>query len=109
MTHTTTQPTRHTSSEPRGGIHTMTTITDHTPSAGAAPDTSFSGRPITQYSRRRIFTIWAAAAIPMAVLSWIVAPAIADGSGAESLVKPLLACMAAGLVWQFAIVAVLVG
>ena len=28
--------------------------------------------------------IWAAAAIPMGILSWIVAPAIADGSGIES-------------------------
>ena len=73
------------------------TTTDHTPSVDVPPNPAGPGRPITQYSRRRILTIWAAAAIPMAGLSWIVAPAIADGGDAESLFKPLLACMAVGL------------
>ena len=64
---------------------------------------------ITQYSRRSIFAIWAAAALPMAALSWIVAPALADGSSAESLVRPLLVCLTAGLIWQFVLVLGLVG
>ncbi len=64
---------------------------------------------VTQYSRRGIFAIWAAAALPMAALAWIVAPAIADGSGVESLMKPLLACLTIGLVWQFVLVMALVG
>ena len=45
----------------------------------------------------------------MGALSWIVAPAIADGSGIESLVRPLSACLTAGLIWQFVLVMVLVG
>lgn len=64
---------------------------------------------VTQYSRRAILAIWAAAALPMGALSWIVAPAIADGSGIESLIRPLLACLTAGLIWQFVLVMALVG
>jgi uncharacterized protein len=64
---------------------------------------------VTQYSRRAIFAIWAAAALPMAALAWIVAPAIADGNGIESLVRPLIACLTIGLVWQFVLAVVLVG
>ena len=80
------------------------------------PQTTGHGRPphtgevtVTQYSRRGIFAIWAAAALPMGALSWIVAPAIADGNGIESLMKPLLACLTIGLVWQFVLVMALVG
>ena len=36
---------------------------------------------VTQYSRRGILAIWAAAALPMGALSWIVAPAIAAMRG----------------------------
>ncbi len=64
---------------------------------------------ITQYSRKTIFAIWAAAALPMGGLAWILAPAIADGNGIESLVRPLIACMTAGLVWQFVLAVGLVG
>ena len=85
-----------------------TTLIDHTPSVDIAPSTG-PGRPITQYTRRQTYAIWAAAAIPMGVLSWVVAPAIADGGGIESLFKPLLACLTVGLVWQFVLVVGLVG
>jgi membrane protease YdiL (CAAX protease family) len=63
---------------------------------------------ITQYSRRAIVAIWAAAALPMGVLAWIVAPAIAGGGGIP-FARALLVCLTAGLIWQFALVAVLVG
>jgi membrane protease YdiL (CAAX protease family) len=45
----------------------------------------------------------------MAALAWIVAPAIADGNDIESLVRPLIACLTMGLVWQFMLAVVLVG
>ena len=64
---------------------------------------------VTQYSRRGIYLIWAAAALPMGVLSWIVAPAIADGGGIEAMVRPLIACLTVGLVWQFVLAMALVG
>jgi membrane protease YdiL (CAAX protease family) len=45
----------------------------------------------------------------MGVLSWIAAPLIADQmSGAGSLVRALLITLTAGLVWQFALVLILV-
>jgi uncharacterized protein len=64
---------------------------------------------VTQYSRKAIAAIWAAAALPMGALAWIVAPAIADGDDIESLVRPLIACLTAGLIWQFVLVMALVG
>ena len=64
---------------------------------------------VTQYSRRSILAIWAAAALPVGALSWIVAPAIADGGGAESLTRPLVVCLTAGLIWQFVLAMGLVG
>lgn len=64
---------------------------------------------VNQYSRKTILAIWAAAALPMGALAWIVAPAIADGSSADSLIRPLIVCLTAGLVWQFVLVVGLVG
>ena len=63
---------------------------------------------ITQYSRRAIVAIWAAAALPMGVLAWVIAPAIA-GRGGMPLARALLICLTAGLIWQFVLVAGLVG
>src|SRR5919199_5452855 len=66
---------------------------------------------IPQLGRRAIFTIWAAAALPMAALAWLVAPPVADrlsGEGNVPMAKALLACLTIGLIWQFVLVAVLV-
>ena len=85
----------------------MTAITASARPTVTAPETG--AVTITQYRRRQIYAIWAAAAIPMGVLAWIVAPAIADGSDAASLVHPLIACITVGLVWQFVLAMALVG
>ena len=87
-----------------------TTLTEQTkPSpTDAAPSTV----EIPQYRRRTIFAIWAAAALPMAALAWIVAPALADrfaGDGVVPMAKALIVCLTGGLVWQFVMVLVLVG
>jgi CAAX protease family protein len=66
---------------------------------------------IPQYRRRAVFAVWAAAALPMAALAWLVAPALEDrfaGDGNVPMAKALLACLTVGLVWQFVLVAVLV-
>jgi membrane protease YdiL (CAAX protease family) len=66
---------------------------------------------IPQYSILKILAVWAAAALPMAALAWLVAPALEDSfSGEENvpLVKALLICLTAGLIWQFVLVVVLV-
>jgi uncharacterized protein len=79
------------------------------------PDTSNLDRScrrspitITQYSRRATLAIWAAAALPMGALAWIVAPAFANDSG-TSLSRALLVCLTVGLAWQFVLVVALVG
>jgi membrane protease YdiL (CAAX protease family) len=66
---------------------------------------------ITQYSLARILAVWAAAALPMGVLVWIVAPAIKDsfsGVGNVPLFKALLLLITIGLIWQFVLVVGLV-
>ena len=66
---------------------------------------------VKQYSLLKILAVWAAAALPMAALAWLVAPALEDSFGGEEnvpLVKALLICLTAGLIWQFVLVVVLV-
>jgi membrane protease YdiL (CAAX protease family) len=60
------------------------------------------GTGVPQYSRARVLGIWAAAALPMGALAWIVAPAVAGEDG--NLVPVLIVCLTAGLVWQFVLV-----
>jgi uncharacterized protein len=65
---------------------------------------------IPQYGLRAIFAVWAAAALPMAALAWLVAPALKDqfaGTGNIPFFKALNVCLTIGLVWQFVLVATL--
>jgi hypothetical protein len=62
-----------------------------------------------QYSLAKILGIWAAAALPMAALAWIVAPWVADRlDGPLALPRALLALLTVGLIWQFVLVMILV-
>ena len=66
---------------------------------------------IPQYSRRAIFAIWAAAALPMAAAAWLITPLLADRFGGDGIVpmaKALYVTLSVALVWQFVLVAVLV-
>jgi membrane protease YdiL (CAAX protease family) len=66
---------------------------------------------IPQYSLTKILAVWAAAALPMGALAWIVAPVLDDHFSGEAnvpLVKALLLLLAAGLIWQFVLVLILV-
>lgn len=66
---------------------------------------------VRQYSLAQILAVWAAAVLPMAVLAWLVAPALEDnfsGTGNVPMAKALLVCLTVGLIWQFFLVAVLV-
>jgi membrane protease YdiL (CAAX protease family) len=65
---------------------------------------------VRQYSLARILAVWAAAAIPMAVLAWVVAPLLAVLLGGDDVtfIKVLLLCILAGLIWQFVLVMLLV-
>ena len=53
--------------------------------------------------------VWAAAAIPMGLLAWVVAPLLARTfSGPAALPRALILTLAAGLIWQFALVLIVV-
>jgi membrane protease YdiL (CAAX protease family) len=64
---------------------------------------------IQQYSFKKIVAVWAAAALPMGFLAWVVAPLLEDQfSGPEPLMQSLLVCLTVGLAWQFVLVLILV-
>ena len=66
---------------------------------------------VRQYSLGQILAVWAAAALPMGILAWIVAPRLADtfaGPGDVPMMKALLLLITGGLIWQFVLVAGLV-
>lgn len=69
-----------------------------------------AGVSLPQYSRMQVVLIWGAAAVPMALLGWIVNPLVAgpiDGkSGIPGTARVLL--MTLGLAWQFVMVLLLV-
>lgn len=60
---------------------------------------------LPQYSLRQILLIWAAAAIPMGILGWVVAPALTHISQTPALIR--LAVLTVGLIWQFVLVMIL--
>jgi CAAX protease family protein len=66
---------------------------------------------VKQYSLAQILALWAAAAIPMAILVWVVAPLLGNllGGGDEAFIKALLLCITAGLIWQFVLTLILTG
>jgi uncharacterized protein len=64
------------------------------------------GVTIPQYSLGKIVWIWAAAAIPMGILGWMVAPALAHDAQRPASVR--LAVLTAGLIWQFILVLILI-
>jgi uncharacterized protein len=80
-------------------------------SVASRTDAAVSSVEITQLSKRAILAIWAAAALPMAALAWLVAPVLEDrfsGEGVVPMAKALVVSLAIGLVWQFVLVMVLV-
>jgi CAAX protease family protein len=62
-----------------------------------------------QYSLTEIVLVWAAAALPMALMAWVAAPLLREAlSGDERLIKALLITLTVGLIWQFVLVLILV-
>jgi hypothetical protein len=91
-------------------VITMSTPSIATPAVGlrvrqAEEAERYAG--IKQYSLGQIFAVWAAAALPMGILAWIVAPAIKDGFGGTGdvpLIKALLLLLTGGMIWEFVLV-----
>src|SRR3982751_2230636 len=64
---------------------------------------------IPTWTRGTVLKVWAAAALPMAALAWVVAPLLARTfSGPTALPRALILALGAGLVWQFALVLIVV-
>src|SRR5215218_6729261 len=60
---------------------------------------------VRQYSLVQILAVWAAAALPMGALAWVVAPLVAGRiSGPLALPRTLLVLLTLGLIWQFVLV-----
>jgi membrane protease YdiL (CAAX protease family) len=60
---------------------------------------------IPQYNLGKILLVWAAAAVPMGLLGWVVAPALAHVTQTPVIVR--LSVLTVGLVWQFLLVMML--
>jgi len=58
-----------------------------------------------QYSLAKILGIWAAAAVPMAILGWIVAPALAPDMALDPIGAAVtrVGVLTVGLIWQFVV------
>ncbi len=72
------------------------------------PETELEGEVIAipQYSLGQILAIWAAAAVPMAILGWVVTPVLAANQQMPGIVRAAL--LTVGLAWQFALVVFLI-
>jgi membrane protease YdiL (CAAX protease family) len=78
--------------------------TDLRPRPGTEPD-----QQLRQYGLARIVGTWAAAALPMATLAWVIAPRLGHVLGGPTgLPRALILALLAGLIWQFLLVLVLV-
>ena len=96
----------------QGGVMSTTSVSVPAPRAHTGRREEVDRhQAVTQYSLIQILAVWAAAALPMGVLAWIVAPALADGLGGAGdvpMLKALLLVLTAGLIWQCVLVVGLV-
>ena len=92
----------------------MEAVTDTIATRSATTRVRYDARPaeertLPQLSLGGILAVWAAAALPMGLLAWFVAPRLADHmSGPGALARALFITMTAGLAWQFVLVMMLV-
>ena len=63
-----------------------------------------------QYSLAKILGIWALAAIPMGILSWVVFPAVSPDAGSNPLAAGVtrIALLTVGLIWLFVLSMIIV-
>ncbi len=64
--------------------------------------------PIAQYSVGKILGIWTAAAIPMAILGWVVYPELASESTGLQAGTARVMVLTVGLIWQFVLAMIIV-
>ena len=63
-----------------------------------------------QYSLAQILGIWAAAAVPMGILGWVVAPALAPDIDTDPVGAAVtrVGVLTVGLIWQFVLSMIIV-
>ncbi len=82
-------------------------MTETTPRA--LVQTGFDRSALPQYSRAKIFAVWAAVTAPMAILGWVVAPWLGDRiGGSGGFVDALLISFDVGLMWMVGLVLMMV-
>lgn len=83
--------------------------TPRTPTAETAAAPTGTTGVTAQYTLAQILGIWAAVALPMGILGWVVAPALASGasSNREALTIRVMV-LTVGLVWQFVLAMLIV-
>lgn len=89
--------------KPAEGIRQEPLVAGEPPNSLQEPPSGLA--PLPQYSLRKILLVWAAAALPMGLLGWVVAPALAHN--AQNPVVERLAVLTVGLGWQFILVMLL--
>jgi hypothetical protein len=63
---------------------------------------------VPQYSKAGVLAVWAAAAVPMGALAWVIAPAIAGHHASDRrFFLTLFGALTFGLIWQACLVGVL--
>jgi uncharacterized protein len=79
------------------------------PTTSAPVDTQ-RGTAVAQYSLAQVLAIWAAAALPMGILGWIVAPALAPDIRSDPVGAVLVryGVLTLGLIWMFVLSMILV-
>jgi membrane protease YdiL (CAAX protease family) len=75
------------------------------PHATFAASTSSGVSTIPQYTLRKILWVWAAAAIPMGILGWLVGPALARDSQTPGLAR--IGVLTLGMIWQCVLMLIL--
>jgi membrane protease YdiL (CAAX protease family) len=84
-------------------------MTHHTSIARLPRPDVVAPEALPQYSRRGILATWAAAAVPMGLLTWGAAPLLAHSlDGPSAWPRAIALAMTVGLVWQGVLVVLLV-
>jgi membrane protease YdiL (CAAX protease family) len=64
---------------------------------------------VKQYSKAQVLAAWAATTVPMGLLAWLATPWLSHRlSGPDPFISALLLCFLVGLIWQLALVMLLV-
>ncbi len=61
-----------------------------------------------QYSLAKILGIWALAAVPMGIIGWVIAPALAAGKDPLAAASTRIWALTVGLIWQFVLSMIIV-